>query len=106
MMRWTSIAAVYLLFWVISAFILLPFGVKTHDEAGLDKIPGQADSAPVDFRPGRIAIRATILSAVLCALFVANYAFGWITADDLNFYGDAPTDYGVEKPSPSATNPA
>ena len=58
-MNWTSIIAIYALFWVLSAFFVLPFGVRTHDEAGIAKIPGQADSAPADFRPGRIALRAT-----------------------------------------------
>lgn len=84
-MQWTSILAIYALFWVVSAFVLLPFGVTTHDEAGVEKIPGQADSAPVDFRPGRLAIRATLLSAVLTTLYVLNYAYGWITPNQLDF---------------------
>lgn len=78
-MKWTSIIAIYVLFWVGSAFVLLPFGVKTHDELGLAKTPGQADSAPANFRPGRIAARATVIAAVLTALWVANYTQGWIT---------------------------
>ncbi len=89
-MRWTSILAIYLLFWVVSAFVLLPFGVKTHDEAGVGKIAGQAESAPANFQPGKLAIRATILAAVLCGLFVANYNFGWIEANDLNVFGSPP----------------
>lgn len=89
-MRWTSILAIYALFWVMSAFILLPFGIKTHDEAGIDKIPGQADSAPANFRPGRVAVRATILAAVLCGLYVANYVNGWIVPQDLNLFGEPP----------------
>ena len=84
-MKFTSILAIYFLFWVMSAFLLLPFGVQTADEAGVEKVPGQADSAPANFRPGRLALRATLISAVLCALFVANYNQGWITVDDLNF---------------------
>jgi len=91
-MRWTSVVAIYALLWVMSAFILLPFGIKTHDEMGVEKIPGQADSAPANFRPGRVAVRATILAAVLCALYVANYVEGWITPQDLNVYGEPPTD--------------
>lgn len=86
-MEWTSIVAIYALFWVICAFVLLPFGVRTHDEAGIAKVAGQADSAPANFRPGLIAKRATILSAVLTALYVLNYAYGWITADDLILWG-------------------
>lgn len=89
-MKWTSILAIYLLFWVMTAFLLLPFGVKTHDEAGIDKVPGQADSAPANFRPGRLALRATVLAAVLCGLYVANYVNGWIMPEDLNLFGLPP----------------
>jgi len=87
-MKWTSILAIYGLFWVMSAFVLLPFGVKTHDEAGIPKVPGQADSAPADFRPGRLALRATLLAAVLCGLYVANYIYGWIGVEDINIFGE------------------
>jgi len=90
-MKWTSVLAIYALFWVMSAFILLPFGVRTHDEAGIPKVPGQADSAPADFRPGRTALRASVLAAVLCGLFVANYIYGWITTADLNVLGEPPS---------------
>ena len=86
-MQWTSILAIYVLFWVVSAFVLLPFGVKTPDEVGATKVPGQADSAPVNFRPGVIAVRATVLSIVLTTLYVLNYAYGWIEAEDLIFWG-------------------
>lgn len=86
-MQWTSIVAIYALFWVVSAFVLLPFGVQTHEEAGIAKTPGQADSAPANFRPGLIAKRATIMSAVLTLLYVLNYAFGWVEARDLIFWG-------------------
>lgn len=82
-MNWTSILAIYFLFWVASAFVLLPFGIKTHEEMGLEKIPGQADSAPGNFRPGRLALRATALSIVLTGLYVANYVYGWITPDSV-----------------------
>ena len=93
-MKWTSILAIYLLFWVMSAFLLLPFGVKTHDEAGVAKTPGQADSAPANFRPGRVALRATVIAAVVTGLYVANYVYGWITPDQLNFYGEPPRARG------------
>tara|TARA_B100001179_G_C18593604_1_gene405984 strand:+ start:767 stop:1051 length:285 start_codon:yes stop_codon:yes gene_type:complete len=86
-MEWTSILAIYALFWVVCAFVLLPFGVQTHDEAGLDKVPGQADSAPANFRPALIAKRATLLAGLLTVLYVLNYAFGWIGSEDLIFWG-------------------
>ncbi|MXO85384.1 DUF1467 family protein [Altererythrobacter aurantiacus] len=88
-MQWTSIIAIFVLIWIATAFMLLPFGVKTHEEMGLEKTPGQADSAPANFRPKRLLTRATILAAVLTALFVANYENGWITANDLDFFARA-----------------
>ncbi|MGI9376687.1 MAG: DUF1467 family protein [Tsuneonella suprasediminis] len=84
-MAWTSVLAIYLLFWVMAAFLLLPFGVRTHDEMGVQKVPGQADSAPANFRPRRLVVRATVLAAVLTALYVANYVNGWVTLDSLSF---------------------
>lgn len=87
-MAWTSILAIYVLFWVMSAFLVMPFGIRTHDELGMDKVAGQADSAPGNFQPKKVAMRATILATVLCSLFVANYSWGWITVEDLDFYGN------------------
>lgn len=86
-MQWTSILAIYFLFLVFSAFLLLPFGVRTHDEAGVEKVPGQADSAPVEFRPGRLMLRAIVIAAVLTAAYVLNYINGWIVPEDLIFFG-------------------
>lgn len=83
-MNWTSILAIYFLLWVMSAFLLLPFGVRTHDEAGEAKIPGQADSAPANFRPGRLALRATLIAAALTALYLLNYSQDWIGVEDLD----------------------
>jgi len=84
-MEWTSILAIYFLIWVMSAFVLLPFGVKTADEAGVAKVPGQADSAPVNFRGGTLVKRATLIAVVLTSVFVLNYNYGWLTAADLDF---------------------
>ena len=89
-MQITSILAIYFLFFVMTAFVMLPFGVRTADEAGVEKVPGQADSAPVNFRPGKLIIRATLIAVVLTTLFVLNFEYGWITADDLNVFPDPP----------------
>jgi predicted secreted protein len=84
-MNWTSIVAIYVLFWVICAFVILPIGVRTHDELGLEKIKGQADSAPGNFRPGLIILRTTLLSAALFALYYANYNYGWVDRHSFDF---------------------
>jgi predicted secreted protein len=83
-MTWTSIIAIYALFWVMTAFVVLPFGVRTHDELGLPKVLGQADSAPGNFQPGQILLRTTMLSAALFALYYANYIYGWIDRDSFD----------------------
>lgn len=84
-MKWTSTLAIYVLFWVGAFFLVLPFGVKTHEEVGAEPVPGQADSAPHTFSFGRTALRATIVSAVLFGLYYANYVFGWIMPADLDW---------------------
>lgn len=89
-MQVTSIIAIYALFWVMCAFVLLPFGVRTAEELGVDKVPGQADSAPANFRPWRIVLRATLLAAAFTAFFVLNYEQEWITVDDINFFPSPP----------------
>ncbi len=84
-MAWTSALAIYLLFWVMSAFIVLPIGVRTADEAGTEKIPGQADSAPHEFKPWKIIGRTTALASATFGLFYLNYVNGWIGADVFDF---------------------
>ena len=85
-MQFTSIIAIYFLFFAFSALVLLPLGVRTDEEAGTPKVAGQADSAPYRFNLRRHLVKAAIVSALLFALYYANWAYGWITPDDLDFY--------------------
>lgn len=78
-MRWTSALAIYVLFWAMTVFVVLPFGVRTHEEAGVARVPGQADSAPHEFSLGRLALRVTVVATIAFALFQLNYNYGWIT---------------------------
>lgn len=72
-MKWTSILAIYLLFWVMSAFVVMPFGVRNAHEAGEALVPGQADGAPANFNPKRILIRTTIVATALFGIYYAVY---------------------------------
>jgi len=85
-MRWQSALAVYFLFFVGVAFLMLPFGVRTSEEVGEEQVPGQADSAPHRFNLKRHLALSAIVSALVFALYLANYLGGWITAADLDFY--------------------
>lgn len=81
-----SALAVYFLILVFTAFLMLPFGMRTDEEVGAAKIAGQADSAPHRFDLKRHLLRAAVISALLFALFYANWTQGWVTAETLDFY--------------------
>ena len=85
-MKFGSIVAIYFLFFSASAFVLLPFGVKTSEELGEEMVPGQAESAPHHFDLKRHLIKAAILATVLFAIYYANWTYGWVTPDALDFY--------------------
>jgi predicted secreted protein len=78
-MKPTTIAAIYFLLWFLSLFLVLPFGVRTAEEAGVEKVPGQADSAPAHFDAWKIVRRTSLLAAAFFALFYLNYTYEWVT---------------------------
>ncbi len=80
-MKLSSALAIYTLFWTMTLFVVLPFGVRTAEEAGVERQSGHAESAPHDFSFARTAIRTTIVSALLFGAFYLNYVNGWITAE-------------------------
>lgn len=85
-MSWVAIVAIYVLFFVASAFLLLPFGVRTDEEAGTPKIPGQSDSAPHRFDLPRHLLKAALMGLILFGLYYANWTYGWVGIEDLDFY--------------------
>jgi predicted secreted protein len=84
-MRPTSIAAIYLLFWMLSLFLVLPWGVRTSEEEGAPLQPGQAESAPHVFRVRRVLLWTTIVATLLFGLYYLNYVNGWITVEDIDW---------------------
>ena len=83
-MRWNAALAIYVLFWVLAAFLVMPFGLRTHDDDHAELVPGQVSSAPVNFAPKKVAWRATALSLVMFGLYYANYVHGWVTVDSID----------------------
>ena len=83
-MRLTAGIAIYVLLWVLAAFLVMPFGLRTHDDAKAELVEGQVSSAPVNFNPRRVAMRATVLSLLMFGLYYANYVHGWLTIDSID----------------------
>ncbi|HEX8446625.1 MAG TPA: DUF1467 family protein [Sphingomonas sp.] len=84
-MKFTSILAIYALFWSLCFFFVLPFRLRTSAEPDVT-IRGQAESAPPRFAFGRTCLWTTIVSAIVFALYYANYVQGWIQPDQLDFF--------------------
>ena len=78
-----SALAIYFLFWSLSLFLVLPWGVRTAEEEGEISGPGHADSAPHHPHMMRKLLWTTLVSAVLFGIFYANYVYGWITLDKI-----------------------
>jgi predicted secreted protein len=85
-MKLQSALAIYLLFWTITLFAVLPFGVRTPHEDGGDAVPGQAPSAPVNPMILKKLAWTTLISGLLFGLFALNYAQGWVELDDVPFW--------------------
>ena len=83
-MRWNAALAIYVLFWTLAAFLVMPFGLRTHDDTNAELVEGQVSSAPVNFNPKKVALRATVLSLLMFGLYYANYVYGWLTIDSID----------------------
>jgi predicted secreted protein len=83
--KWQSILAIYVLFWTLALFVVLPLGVRTPDEVGEALRPGHAPSAPHHFSLAKAALRATIVSALVFGAFYANYVYGWVTIETVDW---------------------
>jgi predicted secreted protein len=79
--------AVYLTIWWTVLFAVLPLGVVSHAEAGIDKGDGGDPGAPVDPKLKRKFITTTWISGVLFVLLWLTLRFHWLTLP--NFPGHA-----------------
>mgnify|MGYP003670801811 CR=1 FL=1 len=69
-MSWPTALMVYGILWWLVLFMVLPFGVRTADEAGEETEPGHASSAPV--RP-RLWVKAAVTTAISAVIFGICY---------------------------------
>ena len=68
-------AAIYFVIWWIVLFAVLPWGVRSQDEAG-EISPGSDPGAPMRPLLVRKAIATTVVSAVIMALGYAAWRYG------------------------------
>ncbi|MGE5259500.1 MAG: DUF1467 family protein [Actinomycetota bacterium] len=78
-------AAIYLVIWWTVLFAILPFGVRTHEEAGEEPVPGAAESAPHTPHLLPKVVATTIVSSIVFALVYVIIVGRVITLDDIPF---------------------
>jgi predicted secreted protein len=81
-MSWTTMLAIYFVAWWIVLFAVLPFGVRSQAEDGA-VTPGTDPGAPVVPWLIRKVIWTTLVTAVLCTLFLWLFLTRRVTLDDL-----------------------
>jgi predicted secreted protein len=86
-----SIIAIYFVLWWIVLFAILPFGVRSSAEAGVDVIEGHDAGAPVAPLLLKKVIATTFVSAIIFALFYWLVTSGNLNLDDLPIYKSLPS---------------
>lgn len=71
--------AIYLTIWWTVLFSVLPIGVTSHAEAGIDKGDGGDPGAPVDPKLKKKFVTTTIISTVLWVILFLVLHFKLIT---------------------------
>jgi len=71
-MPWPLAIAAYFTLWWVVLFAVLPFGVRSHAEAGGERPAGTEAGAPLAPHLALKALATTLISAVL---FAALYAY-------------------------------
>lgn len=72
--------AVYFIIWWTTLFAVLPFGVKTQEEAG-EVVPGTPESAPAKFRLLWVLGLNTVVAAVAFFFVWLMITRGWVPLD-------------------------
>lgn len=75
-MTWATGLMIYAILWWLVLFMVLPFGVRTAEEAGEEAEVGHARSAPVRPRLWMKALATTLISAAIFGLCYGVVATG------------------------------
>ena len=82
-MGWFTAICVSLTIWWTVLFAVLPLGVQSHAEAGIDRGDGGDPGAPVDPKLKRKFFTTTWVSAIVFALLWLTLHFHWITLPNI-----------------------
>lgn len=69
--------ALYLMIWWITLFAVLPFGVRTQDEAG-EVVPGTPPSAPAKPRLLKAFLINTVVATAVFAIVWGALEYDWL----------------------------
>jgi predicted secreted protein len=84
-MRPLTAMAIYFIIWWVTLFAVLPWGVKSPHESGIDVKPGHSDAAPVNPRLGVKFLVTTALAGVIFAFVWWLITRSGLTLDDVPF---------------------
>ncbi len=89
-MKATSAFAIYFVIWWLMLFLVLPFGIRSHDESGTPVEDGHDAGAPVNPMLLRKALITTLLATLVFAIVYGVISQGWIGFDDIPWLRDMP----------------
>jgi len=79
---WFSGFVAFVIIWWVVFFVVLPFGVRTPDEADVALAPGHATSAPVHPRIGLKFALATAIAGALWGVYYYVVGSGFLALGD------------------------
>ncbi|NNE58127.1 MAG: DUF1467 family protein [Hellea sp.] len=85
-MSWVNVLLIYILFWWVTLFAILPWGVRGQAEED-NVVPGSEPGAPVSANMKKKVVVTTIVSAILCAIFLVIDYFDLIDITKLSPLG-------------------
>lgn len=74
--------AIYFIIWWLVLFVVLPFGHRSQEDER-DIVPGTVESAPANFRFGRVVLRTTVVSAIVFAGYLLATIYGGYSLSDV-----------------------
>jgi predicted secreted protein len=78
-----SLIALYFIIWWLTLFAVLPFGVRSQQEAG-ETVVGSDPGAPAMMRLGRIVLTNSVVALVILALVWVVYIENWFNIGIIN----------------------